>query len=420
MAQSLPPAAVYLILAGAYFFSSLITIPFLLSFPGALVAKGGLIGGSQTAIWLWHFWHLLLPAIVMLSLVVHMRAPDRKLEARRVVPVTAAMLTGVALLVAALTLTATVLHDQLPVLIDFQRHPMTAAFYVTGGLAAALTLAALLISWRLGRKREILHLWLSVVLVAFLGDVIGSLGAHARYTLGWYFGRVEAMIAASVLVPVFIGEINLLYRHIEAVMGRLSAANRELLAAIKEKDGVMAELRQREEEVRQLAYQDTLTNLPNRRLLYYRLHQGLAQAKHFRRSLAVMFLDLDHFKEINDTLGHDVGDELLREVASRLSTCIRSGDTLCRVGGDEFIFILSEVHQPRDAALVAEKAIALLNEPFVCLGHKLSVTTSIGIAVYPIDGADDANELMKKADIAMYKSKEGGRNRYHFFSLEQG
>ena len=171
-----------------------------------------------------------------------------------------------------------------------------------------------------------------------------------------------------------------------------------------------------EEQVQQLAYFDTLTGLPNRRMLFDRLDRALSQAKRFARSLAIMFLDLDHFKQINDTLGHDAGDELLKEVAMRLETCVRSGDTVARQGGDEFIIVLAEIAEPADAARVAEKIVKALAEPVCVADRMLQVTTSIGIAVYPINGADDVRELLKKADKAMYTAKAAGRNGYRFFS----
>lgn len=171
-----------------------------------------------------------------------------------------------------------------------------------------------------------------------------------------------------------------------------------------------------EEQVRQLAYYDALTGLPNRRLLLERLDHALVQAKRFSRSLAVMFLDLDNFKKINDSLGHEAGDLLLKEVATRLAAGIRSGDTVARQGGDEFIIVLSEIADPHDASLVAEKVLSqLAGVPVSLAGQDISISTSIGIAVYPIAGTDSMLELMKKADSAMYDAKHAGRNRYCFY-----
>lgn len=171
-----------------------------------------------------------------------------------------------------------------------------------------------------------------------------------------------------------------------------------------------------EARIQQLAFFDVLTGLPNRRMLSDRLDHGLAQARRFGRSLAVMFLDLDHFKQINDTLGHDAGDELLKHVANRLQACVRSGDTIARQGGDEFIVVLTEVTHAEDAARVADKIIQAIGEPIRISGTPLHVSTSIGIAVYPINGSDDAQELLKKADRAMYAAKAAGRNTYRFFA----
>jgi len=173
--------------------------------------------------------------------------------------------------------------------------------------------------------------------------------------------------------------------------------------------------KQMEEQIQNLAYFDPLTNLPNRRMLFDRLAHALSQAKRYQRSLAVMFLDLDNFKIINDTLGHDTGDELLKEVSARLSICVRTGDTVSRQGGDEFMIVLSEITHSDDAAQVADKIIKAINVPVRIADKTLTVSASIGIAVFPINGSDDSQELMKKADTAMYAAKAAGRNGYRFF-----
>lgn len=177
--------------------------------------------------------------------------------------------------------------------------------------------------------------------------------------------------------------------------------------------------RRSREQIHQLAYYDVLTSLPNRRLLKDRLKQALAQAKRYKRSLAIMFLDLDNFKQVNDTLGHDIGDELLKVVAGRLHDCVRGIDTVCRQGGDEFIVVLSEISHPEDAAIVANKIISAINEPVSLQDTVLHITASIGIAIYPVNGTDDSKELMKNADIAMYEAKKDGRNRFMFYQSSQ-
>ena len=170
-----------------------------------------------------------------------------------------------------------------------------------------------------------------------------------------------------------------------------------------------------EEQIRQLAYYDSLTGLPNRRMLLDRLNHALAQARRNARLLAVMFLDLDNFKTVNDTFGHDTGDNLLKEVAARLGPCIRAGDTLSRQGGDEFVIILTEMRVPADAPAVAEKIFAALSAPIRLAERDILITTSIGISLFPTRGTDDAIALLKKADSAMYEAKNAGRNGYRIF-----
>ncbi len=177
----------------------------------------------------------------------------------------------------------------------------------------------------------------------------------------------------------------------------------------------ITDLKDAEQAAHHLAHYDPLTGLPNRRLLLDRLHLALTQAKRFHRALAVMFLDLDHFKKINDTLGHEIGDKLLIEVSRRFSACVRAGDTVSRPGGDEFVIILQEISNPDAATAVADKIIQAIHSPIHIGNHSLDVTTSIGIAIYPVDGTDDAGELMKNADIAMYETKQAGRNGYQLY-----
>ncbi|AXS79078.1 bifunctional diguanylate cyclase/phosphodiesterase [Dechloromonas sp. HYN0024] len=177
----------------------------------------------------------------------------------------------------------------------------------------------------------------------------------------------------------------------------------------------ITDLKNAEELANKLAHFDTLTGLPNRRMLHDRLQRSLSQAKRHQRSLAVMFIDLDRFKQINDTLGHDVGDELLIEVGRRLSSCVRQCDTVSRAGGDEFIIVLPEIALPQDACVVAEKILAALHQPMRLGHHDFQASASIGIAVRSANDEDTATELMKNADIAMYQAKQRGRDGYCLF-----
>ena len=166
-----------------------------------------------------------------------------------------------------------------------------------------------------------------------------------------------------------------------------------------------------------LAQHDFLTNLPNRVLLNDRIAQAISLAERQGTSLAVLFLDLDNFKHINDSLGHAVGDQLLQSVTRCLSTCVRNSDTVSRQGGDEFVVLLSEAHDAQDSALTAEKILAALTSPHAIGQHELHITTSIGISIYPADGRD-AETLIKNADTAMYQAKDRGRNNYQFFTQD--
>jgi diguanylate cyclase (GGDEF)-like protein/PAS domain S-box-containing protein len=173
--------------------------------------------------------------------------------------------------------------------------------------------------------------------------------------------------------------------------------------------------KQIEERLERLALYDTLTKLPNRTLFFDRLRQLLAMAKRHRHVLALLYMDLDRFKTVNDTLGHEIGDLLLTAAARRMQSCTRGSDTVARMGGDEFIGICGRIAEPKDAGVVAEKIIAMLAEPFLLKGHQCSIGASIGISLYPHDG-DDAETLVNKADAAMYRVKEQGKGGYAYIS----
>jgi len=167
------------------------------------------------------------------------------------------------------------------------------------------------------------------------------------------------------------------------------------------------------ERIQQLAHFDALTNLPNRTLLNQHIEQSLLTAKRNRNKMALLFLDLDGFKGVNDTLGHHAGDMLLREVSIRLKRCVRETDMVSRLGGDEFVVVMSAINKSEDAAQVAQKIIASICEPFEIEGHTVNIGTSIGISIYP-DDADESDSLKKFADAAMYEVKQAGKNHYRF------
>lgn len=179
----------------------------------------------------------------------------------------------------------------------------------------------------------------------------------------------------------------------------------------------ITEHKRADERLAHMAQHDALTDLPNRLLLTDRLNVALAQAQRSGKRLALMFMDLDRFKNLNDVFGHDLGDRVLREVATRLTDCVRAADTVSRQGGDEFLVVLPEIESEQDAARIAEKLIAAVAAPFVLDGTEVVLSGSIGIACFPENGRD-AEALLRNADVAMYVAKDRGRNRYQFYSAE--
>lgn len=194
----------------------------------------------------------------------------------------------------------------------------------------------------------------------------------------------------------------------------LQQANAHLVIATLDANKLTEQVKTAQVKLDHQAHHDGLTDLPNRMLLKDRLGQAIEAARRQGGQLAVLFMDLDRFKHINDSLGHGVGDHLLRSVAQRLVACIRQSDTVCRQGGDEFVLLLSEIEHAEDAAQLAQKILTKLALPHHIDGHDLHVSVSIGIGIYPTDGKD-VDTLLKSADTAMYHAKENGRNNYKFF-----
>ena len=174
-----------------------------------------------------------------------------------------------------------------------------------------------------------------------------------------------------------------------------------------------------EEQLRHVSYHDVLTGLPNRILLSDRLKQAIAAAKRNNQEiLSLMFIDLDQFKQVNDTLGHTVGDLLLKEVAIRIQDCLRDSDTAARIGGDEFVVLLPSIKKKLDTMVVAEKIRHSLCQPIVLADQSLRISSSIGVAFYPENGSEE-EMLLKSADSAMYDAKKSGRNMVRFFTQKK-
>ena len=229
--------------------------------------------------------------------------------------------------------------------------------------------------------------------------------------------RVQAKVEAAraVLVRLLQEVVVAEGRLSNNLAGQMLEANERLVvAALRDQDAARAAA-QSLTDVTRLAELDPLTGLPNRALLRDRVAQAMAAARRHGSRLALLFLDLDRFKQINDTLGHAAGDQTLREVALRLGLAVRAADTVGRYGGDEFLILLSEVSQAADAAVIAAKLLAVLAEPLQVAGQDMRLTASIGIGIHP-DDADTLDALIAQADAAMYLAKRQGRGQFALHS----
>ncbi|MHB1404918.1 MAG: putative bifunctional diguanylate cyclase/phosphodiesterase [Desulfitobacteriaceae bacterium] len=236
-----------------------------------------------------------------------------------------------------------------------------------------------------------------------IGGTMGFLAAepaHRGFLVALTGGIVIFVIGAGFII------INLFVKPMEQFIEE---------AACTKAQHDIKEYKEDNESIKRMAYHDALTGLPNRYLFDDRLSVALEQARRYQHMLGVMFLDLDHFKCINDTLGHAVGDQFLQEVARRLQGCLREGDTVSRMGGDEFTVLLPEVISQNDAVKVAQRVIEALKQPFWMDDRELYITSSIGIAIHPKHG-EDAETLLRLADVAMYQAKSAGRNNYKVFT----
>jgi diguanylate cyclase (GGDEF)-like protein len=246
--------------------------------------------------------------------------------------------------------------------------------------------------------------------------------AQLRWLVMTIFGLMTCLFLAQLLVVRRAGKI------LDTQAAQLEEANRELDRRVEERtralgdanlqlESEIQERRSAEERLDHLAHHDPLTGLPNRLMFIERLRSSLARSARHGHRLAVLFIDLDRFKDVNDTLGHFTGDQLLVAVTTRLTACVRQGDTLARLGGDEFICILEEVEEPSAAHTTAEKLLALFRDPFSISGNELYLSASIGISFAPNDG-NDVETLVRNADIAMYQAKTNGRNCSQFYTRE--
>lgn len=222
----------------------------------------------------------------------------------------------------------------------------------------------------------------------------------------------EQMAAVASLKRIYYKRAMLISVVVLAVLALLGALSVKLR---KTQAKILEERLSHAEQAEYLAFHDVLTGLPNRALFNHLLFKSLQHAHRYDKQLVLLFLDLDRFKEINDTLGHDAGDELLQEVSRRLSRSIRESDTVARIGGDEFVVLITEITEPSQITQIADKILAEVSTPFTLVGQALRITVSIGIAQYPADGEDEQT-LRKHADVAMYHAKQEGKNNAKFYS----
>jgi diguanylate cyclase (GGDEF)-like protein len=256
------------------------------------------------------------------------------------------------------------------------------------------------------RRRLVLTLAGACLAIAAFTAAAFELFRNVGHEDAW---RLQVIAAAGLACIVIVAAAG---AHLHRALSRMARDLRnhrdELVARIDAE-------RASAQRIEHMAYHDALTGLPNRTLFSRLLEQSLLDARRARRQLAVMFIDLDRFKNINDTLGHEAGDALLKDVAARLRTALRASDRVARLGGDEFVVLVTEIDDENSIAAVAGKVLATVARPCRLGDQDFRVTASIGISVYPIDGLDEPT-LMKHADIAMYQAKEDGRNAVAFYS----
>jgi diguanylate cyclase (GGDEF)-like protein len=247
----------------------------------------------------------------------------------------------------------------------------------------------------------------------WIADVTNVKGLHKRMSMVAKAGLHGAFAFPLRLGDEVLGVMEFFHRDVREPDAMLL----QIAESIGNQIGQFMARKQAEERIRHLANYDELTGLPNRSMFHERLHHALAQALRHARPLAILFIDLDRFKNINDTLGHEAGDRVLREVAERLLGCLRDSDTVGRLGGDEFVVLIEELPQLADVAAVAQKILDAAARPFMLAAREYHIGASIGISAYPEDGKD-LETLLKHADAAMYRAKERGRNNYQFYSVQ--
>jgi diguanylate cyclase (GGDEF)-like protein len=376
----------FLALACGYLFNATMIVLHALCFPCEFSATGLLGATDQTTAWLFVFWHGGFPLFVLgYALLPVQDQPSDYLH--RSGNAILFSIIGVVAAVAALTLLATAGHSLLPRIIENGNFtPMILSG--VSPMLMVLSAAALFALWR-RPERAAIDVWLMVVMSAWLLDLtLSAVVSSSRYDLGWYVGRSYGFLAACCLLIVLLFEMNQLYRRLTEALSVAQTL---------------------QEHLTYRAENDSLTGLPNRALFYDRLETAITRCQRSKKLMALFYLDIDHFKTINDNLGHAAGDDLLRSFARRLLQCVRASDTAARLGGDEFTIILENLASREAAQGFIDKLMAALRRPYGA--DDLHATASIGI-VYFAGGEIKADGLLKRADAALYRAKHRGRNGY--------
>src|SRR3984957_4518974 len=379
----------FLALASGYLFNATIVVVHALTFPGVFSETGLLGANDQTTAWLYVFWHGGFPLFVLAYALLPER-DDASAYIRRH-PGLAITCSSIGILgvVAVLTLLATVGHGLLPRIIEAGNYSRMIS---SGASPMVLALSALaLLALLRGSKGNVLDVWLMAVMSVWLLDVtLSAVVSSSRYDLGWYGGRSYGLVAACCLLIILLFEMNRLYDRLNAALA---------IAQVLQLDLTFR------------AENDSLTGLPNRALFYDRLDTAMARCRRSKNLMALLYLDIDDFKKINDSMGHAAGDDLLRSFAQRLLECVRASDTVARLGGDEFTVILENLSSREVAQNVVDKLMAALRRPFRTGDMDIQARASIGIA-YFTDELIEADLLIKQADASLYQAKQRGRNDY--------
>lgn len=387
-----------LVLSCTYLFTGFITALHILTSPEVFSVNGMLGADGQTAVWLWIFWHGAFPAGILLYLFIGYRFPD-PLKSKRDIATYAAMgLGGTLLLVYFLFKLATEGSDMLPSMIE-SGHDWNIMNYRIGPVIWFINLAALLMFQARFRARGVLHLWISMALLALLFDILLTMITGGRYSLSWYVSRVDSVIASSVVLCSVINEVNRLFI-------RLSDQHKQLLESRNQ-------LTKANEELFRLSSLDGLTEIPNRRRLDEIITCELASPER-QMPLSLLILDVDYFKAYNDYYGHLGGDHVLQSIARTISEEVKPFfGFAARYGGEEFAVLLSGLDAQGTYEAAEHIRMAILGLAIPHAGSQVAGEVTISVGGYCIPPLQKLNEeeFIELADQCLYEAKKAGRNR---------